>query len=185
MNYIIWVRLLLPGVSYLNLHDGGERYIFRKLPKFYRSFWSNSWNVVVPEFRGEVSGFNFHTGPWHIWKEKIYWRNGGRILVNDKYSNNTQLLSALLVFLSQFPEMNGKIPKYVLRIDAKHKDNWKLIVNNLHLMTVLPGMETVWVLVRGSHLFQVVCTCFQILPPTCCHHVLQFILAIFAYQTRP
>ena len=84
-----------------------------------------------------------------------------------------------------FPEMNGKIPKYVLRIDAKHKDNWKLIVDNLHLMTVLPGMETVWVLVRGSHLFQVVCTCFQILPPTCCHHVLQFILAIFAYQTRP
>ena len=44
-------------------------------------------------------------------------------MVNDKYSNNTQLLSALLVFLSQFPEMNGKIPKYVLRIDAKHKDN--------------------------------------------------------------
>ena len=64
-------------------------------------------------------------------------------MVNDKYSNNTQLLSALLVFLSQYPEMNGKIPKHVLRIDAEHKDNLKLIADNLHLMTVLPGMETV------------------------------------------
>ena len=47
-------------------------------------------------------------------------------MVNDKYSNNTQLLSALLVFLSQFPEMNGKIPKYVLRIDPSTK-----IIENL------------------------------------------------------
>ena len=140
----------------------------------YQSVVRNYFKIRLPQptshnftrhFKGQTINPNF---------ENVHFRG----VFTSPFISRTNEISAYLRFRQPSLFKIMKTSEYEESFQTPHfpwnlpKVSWAEVQGKIISNIQFPGVETVWVLVRGSHLLQVVCTCFQIVPPTCCHQVI-------------